>query len=95
MTTTTTKSTAAGRGRQQHGTAQHGTAVAVAAAAGAQRRQWWLRLYGDNEMQHDDATIKQIGQDEMRHIDEVRRDATTRRLDNDDKTDDERRDVAE
>ena len=90
---TTTKSTAVGRGRQQHGTAQHGTAVA--AAAGARRRQWWLRLYGDNEMQHYDATIKQIGRDEMRHIEEVRRDATTRRLDNDDETDDERRDVAE
>jgi len=46
-------------------------------------------------MQHDDATIKQSGRDEMRHIDEARRDATTRRLDDDDETNDERRDVAE
>ena len=52
----------------------------------------------DDEMQRDDATIKQSGQDKMRqgarYIDEARQDATTRRLD-DDETDDERRDVAE
>ena len=43
-----------------------------------------------------DATIKQSGHDELRqgaqYNDEARRDATTRRLD-DDETDDERRDV--
>jgi hypothetical protein len=39
----------------------------------------------DDEMQRDDATIKQSGRDEMcqgaRHIDEARRDATTQRRD--------------
>ena len=73
--------------------ARHGTAAA--AAAEAKRWQRWLRLYGDDEMQHDDATIKQSGRDEMRHIDEARRDATMRHLFDDDETDDERRDVAE
>ena len=71
-TTTTTKSTAAGRGRQQHRT------------AGARRRQRWLRLYGDNEMQHDNATIKQSGRDEMRQggRDTSTRQDETRRRDN-------------
>jgi hypothetical protein len=54
--------------------ARHGTAAA--AAAEAKRWQRWLRLYGDDEMQHDDATIKQSGRDEMRQ-------GTRRRLDDD------------
>jgi hypothetical protein len=46
----------------------------------------------DGEMQREDATIKQSGRDEMRqgarYNDEARRNATTRRLE-DDETDDE------
>jgi hypothetical protein len=61
-----------GSGMARHGGGGGGT-------AGARQRQRWLRLYCDDEMQHNDATIKQSGRDKMRqearYINKARRDA--------------------